>query len=190
MNTNLRWITVLACGTVFSLLVVRPVGAPETAATTIATEIDRAISSIEKRLVDAADAMPAEKYGFVPTNGEFKGVNSFGQQIAHVADDNYASASRVVGEKPPADSSTTHITSKAEILTYLRGSFALAHRAAASLTAENIVVPVPSLNGGNPSTRLREVVFEISHAENHYGQIVEYLRMNGIIPPASRPQPK
>ena len=128
--------------------------------------------------------------GFVPTNGEFKGVKSFGDQITHVADDNYADTAFVLGEKPPADSSATHITSKADILAYLRGSFALAHRAAASLTAENIVVPVPSLNGATPSTRLSEVVVEIGHAENHYGQIVEYLRMNGIIPPASRPQTK
>ena len=95
-------------------------------------------------MVGVAEAMPEEKYGFVPTSGEFKGVKSFGDQVKHIADDNYGGYSFTLDEKAPADSGTTHITSKADIVAYLRGSFALAHRAAAALTRENIVAPVPA----------------------------------------------
>lgn len=189
MNTRISWIATLACGITVTFLAARPVAAPDTGPATIATVIDEAVSSIEKLVVDAADAMPAEKYGFVPTNGEFKDVKSFGDQIKHIAEDNYGGYALVLGETPPADSSAAQITTKADILTYLRGSFALAHRAAAVLTAANLVTPVPSPNGST-DTRLAIMIGLLGHAENHYGQIVEYLRMNGIIPPASRPQPK
>lgn len=189
MKANTRWITIVALSVSLTLVgFVRRVASRDQAAPTIASVVDESVTSIEKRVVDVAEAMPDEKYGFVPTNGEFKGVKSFGDQLNHIADDNYAGYAGVLGEKPPADSSAAHIASKAEILSYLRGSFALAHRAVAALTTENIVTPMPTPNGGPSSTRLETVIGEIAHAENHYGQLVEYLRMNGIIPPASRPQ--
>ena len=188
MNAKAQLLAAIGVGTL-SLFVPRVIASPDQTAPSIASVVDHSVSSIEKRVVGAAEAMPEEKYGFVPTNGEFKGVMSFGDQIKHVADDNYGGYAFVLGEKPPPNSDATHITSKADILTYLRASFAFAHRAAAALTVENVVAPAP-LSDGRPYTRLAAVIEELGHAENHYGQIVEYLRMNGIIPPASRPQPK
>jgi hypothetical protein len=88
-------------------------------------------------------------------------------------EDNYFRYGLVLGEKP-TDRSAAHITSKAEILTYLRGSFALGHRAAVSLTKENILTLMPGPNGGSSWTQLEMVIDEIEHAENHYGQLVEY----------------
>jgi hypothetical protein len=186
MKTKTLVLVAVFGGLILTLFVAAPFASPESSTPSIASVIDRAVSSIEKRVVGVAEAMPEEKYAFVPTNGEFKEAMSFGDQIKHIADDNYGGYSFVLGEKAPANSHDTHITSKADILMYLRGSFAMAHRAAASLTAENVVTPVP-LRDGRSYTRLAMAVEVIGHAENHYGQIVEYLRMNGIIPPASRP---
>jgi hypothetical protein len=186
MKANTLVIVTVFGGLALTLGAARPLASPESSEPSIASVVDGAVSSIEKRVVGVAEAMPEEKYVFVPTNGEFKGVMSFGDQIKHIADDNYGGYSFVLREKAPASSHDTHITSKADILTYLRGSFATAHRAATSLTAENVVTPVP-LQDGRSYTRLAMAIEVIGHAENHYGQIVEYLRMNGIIPPASRP---
>ena len=71
--------------------------------------------------------------------------------------------------------------SKADILTFLKDSFAEGHRAAATLTVENMLRPV-----GQAKSRLHRAEFGVAHAFDHYGQMVEYLRMNGIVPPASR----
>ena len=161
---------------------------------TISTLLDRKISDLGKRLVDTAEAMPEEKYNFAPSNGEFKGVMTFGEQVSHIAEDNYGAFATVLGEKPnitPGGSGPSGQWNKAEIISYLRDSFTLGHRAVTTLTPENVVAPLAS--PGNPDervTRLELVLFVISHSENHYGQIVEYLRMNGIIPPASRPPAK
>ena len=78
-------------------------------------------------------------------------------------------------------------TSKTELIAYVRGAFAFAHRAIATISADNVVTP---LSNDRRLTRLGLTLEEIGHSENHYGQIVEYLRMSGIIPPASRPQTK
>jgi hypothetical protein len=91
------------------------------------------------------------------------------------------------GRRSPASSSLggngpENLTTKAEIVKFLRDSFALGHRAAATLTAENMLQPP----GKSKSIRLRLAVFAVEHANDHYGQMVEYLRMNGIVPPVSR----
>jgi len=187
MNTKAHWMTAVSFGLALAVVGGVRLVASYQAVASIAGVVDEQVSNIENLVVGVAEAMPEEKYGFVPTNGEFTGVKSFADQLKHIADDNYGGYASAVGEKPPADSNAGHITSKAEILTYLRGSFAMAHRAAATLTTENIVTPIPGQNGGS-FTRLEVIVGEIGHANNHYGQLVEYLRMNGIIPPASRPQ--
>jgi hypothetical protein len=186
MATKPRSIALVACAGMVLSLYARPLASPDPDAPSIATVVDHALSSIETRIVGVAEAMPEEKYGFVPTTGEFAGVMSFAEQIKHIANDNYGGFSFVLGEKPPADSSAT---SKADILAHLKGSFALAHRAVATLSAENAVTPM-QLPNGHSFTRLAMAIEVIGHSENHYGQTIEYLRMNGIIPPASRPTAK
>ena len=155
---------------------------------TIASVTDREISIIENDMVPAAEAMPEDKYNFAPTSGEFKGVRTFAQQVKHVANTNYAFWSAVLGEKPAVDTANDNgpdaIKTKAEIVKYLKDSFALGHRAAKSLTAENNLERVSLGEGKAP--RVFWVTFGVAHGFDHYGQMVEYLRMNGIIPPASR----
>jgi uncharacterized damage-inducible protein DinB len=149
------------------------------------------VTFLERQLVEAADAMPADKYSFAPTMGEFTGVRSFGQQVKHLAATNYILAAGTLGEPPPADAGDETgpeaLRTKADILEYLRGSFRALHRAAAAIDEGNQVVgnvPISPLIGR--ATRLGYVQEAPLHAYDHYGQMVVYLRMNGVVPPASR----
>ena len=144
-------------------------------------------------IVSAADAMPADKYGFAPTDGEFKGVRTFGQQVKHLAATNHILAAAALGEQPPADAGDEvgpeTVRTKAEILDYLNGSFAHLGKAIDANRDKNGTVkssPISPLKG-TETTRLALTVETMIHAFDHYGQMVEYLRMNGVVPPASRP---
>jgi uncharacterized damage-inducible protein DinB len=147
----------------------------------------------EKEIVSAADAMPADKYGFAPTDGEFKGVRTFGQMVKHLSATNYILAAAALGEEPPADAGDElgpeAVRTKAEILSYLKSSFAHLGSAIEAIGQKDTPVkssPISPLKSAE-ATRLALVVEFFMHAYDHYGQMVEYLRMNGIVPPASRP---
>jgi uncharacterized damage-inducible protein DinB len=144
-------------------------------------------------IVSAADAMPADKYGFAPTDGEFKGVRTFGQQVKHLAAANHILAAAALGEEPPAgagdEMGPETVRTKAEILDYLNGSFEHLARAIEAIGDKNATVkssPISPLKV-TETTRLALTVEAMIHAFDHYGQMVEYLRMNGVVPPASRP---
>src|SRR5215472_7593217 len=144
-------------------------------------------------VVSAAEAMPADKYGFTPTDGEFKGVRTFRQQVKHLAAANHILVAAALGEEPPPDAGDElgpeAVRTKAEILDYLNGSFADLGKAIDAIGEKNGVVkssPISPLQG-NTATRLALIVEAMIHAFDHYGQMVEYLRMNGVVPPASRP---
>ena len=157
---------------------------------TMAQVMDRAVSGVEGEFVSAADAMPEEKYSFAPSQGEFKGVRDFSQQVKHVAAVNYIVGAAILGEKPPAEvggeSGPDSVKSKADIAKYLKDSFAYVHKAVGALDEKNAVAPIKSPFGQGNSTRLGLATLIVGHCFDHYGQMVEYLRMNGIVPPASR----
>ncbi len=161
---------------------------------TLSSVMDRRWSGAERQFTDLADAMPEDKYAFAPTSGEFKGVRSFGSQVKHVAAGNYEYAAVMLGEKPPVDTGgedgPENIKSKADIMKYLRDSFAYMHRAMKALDEKTVVEPIKPPYGSAPTTRLAVAIGAFSHVGDHYGQLVEYLRMNSIIPPASRPRPR
>ncbi|PYX01089.1 MAG: hypothetical protein DMG86_10920 [Acidobacteria bacterium] len=147
----------------------------------------------ERVLVSSADAMPADKYSFVPTDGEFKGVRTFGQMVKHLSATNYILAAAALGEEPPADAGDElgpeAVRTKDEILRYLKGSFAYLDKAIEAIGQKSTPVkssPISPLKS-TEATRLALVVESLVHAFDHYGQMVEYLRMNGVVPPASRP---
>ena len=158
---------------------------------TIASIVDREISTVEKQIVEAAEAMPEDKFNFSPESlkipgSEYKGVRTFAVQVKHVASSNYFIWSPLTGDKVPESikdgNGPSDLRTKADIIKFLKDSFALGHKAAATLTAENML----QTTGNSKSTRLRLAEFGVAHAYDHYGQMVEYLRMNGIVPPASR----
>lgn len=158
---------------------------------TIASVIDREISNVEKEVLEAADAMPEDKFNFSPESlhipgSEYKGVRSFAVQVKHIATANYFFWSPITGDKLPEGlkdgNGPENLKTKAEIIQFLKDSFALGHKAAATLTTENML----QNPGSSKSTRLSLATYGVAHAFNHYGQMVEYLRMNGIVPPVSR----
>src|SRR5882757_4601794 len=163
---------------------------------TIASAIDREMTIVEKELIDAAEAMPEDKFDFSPEKlnlpgRDYKGVRTFGQQLKHVAASNYLIWSPITGEKPPDTvndgKGPDNMKAKAEIIKYLKDSFAFGHKAVARLNESNLVQPIIR-NNKPPTTRLFLATFAAAHCFDHYGQMIEYLRMNGIIPPASRGQ--
>ena len=152
--------------------------------------LDGSVNYAEHELVPAADAMPEDKYSFAPTSGEFKNVRTFAQQVKHVAAVNYMLGASIIGEKSPVDtggeSGPDAIKTKAEIVQFLKDSFAYLHKAVGSITEQNQGLPIKAPFGDAPSTRLGLSVITVAHCLDHYGQMVEYLRMNNIVPPASR----
>jgi hypothetical protein len=158
---------------------------------TFASVLDHQLANTEKTVVPAADAMPEAKYDFAPTQGEFKGVRTFGAEVKHMAVANYALGAAILGEKPPVDlaggpDGPANIKSKADIMKFLNDSFVYAHKAVNSINENNILEPIKSPFGSGMTTRLALAMSISGHPYDHYGQMVEYLRMNGIVPPASR----
>lgn len=157
---------------------------------TITSILDGGIKNAEGEFVPAAEAMPEDKYGFAPTTGEFKGVRTFGQQVKHVAAVNYMVAAAILGEKSPVDlggeSGPDNIKSKAEIVKFIKDSYVYAHKAVGTITAENATGEVQLPFG--KFTRMGLGMLVTAHSFDHYGQMAVYLRMNGIVPPASRGQ--
>jgi uncharacterized damage-inducible protein DinB len=157
---------------------------------TVSQVMDWAVSGVEREFVPAAEAMPEDKYAYAPTGGEFKGVRSFAQQVKHVAAVNYLVAADMLGEKPPVElggeSGPDSVKTKADIVKFLKDSFAYAHKAIAATNEKNQVEPIKSPFGEGTTTRLGMATLIVGHCFDHYGQMVVYLRSNGIIPPASR----
>lgn len=159
---------------------------------TVTMVLDHTVLNLEYEFIPAAEAMPEDKFSFAPTNGEFKGVRTFAQQIKHVAAVNYEIGAAILEQKPPVDineeSGPASVTSKADILKYLKESFAYVHKAIATINEKNVVETVKSPFGEGAVSRLGLATSIAWHGYDHYGQMVVYLRMNGIVPPASRQQ--
>lgn len=161
---------------------------------TITSVLHMQLGIVEQEVVSAAEAMPEDKYSFAPTNGEFKGVRTFAEEVKHIAYANHIFFGPLMGEKIEAKSieqntnGPAELKTKAEIVQYLKDSFALGHRAIATITTENVVEPLAQPIFPFLSTRLACASIGTWHPMDHYGQMVEYLRMNGIVPPASRPR--
>jgi hypothetical protein len=107
-----------------------------------------------------------------------------------LAANNYRQATVILGEKPTADQvneqGPDEVKTKTQIVDYLIGSFASLHRAVAEITEKNQVAPIAGTSGTWQRARLGLAIDAVAHSFNHYGQLVEYLRMNGIVPPDSR----
>lgn len=145
------------------------------------------------RVLAVAEAMPEDRYAFVPSNGTFTSVRSFSSQLKHIAADLYLDGGAILGDSlrgnVVGEDGDSTVKSKAEIIAYLRGAFAYMRRAAATIDDANTLVDRPSwLPYGPPAqARLRLAITDLAHTDDHYGQLVEYLRMNHIVPPGSKP---
>lgn len=157
-----------------------------------ARSLEILFSIVERNVVSAADAMPADKYSFVPITGEFKEVRTFGQQVKHLAATNHILAAAALGEEPPSnagdESGPAVPYTKADILSYVKDSFAHLHKAIEKIDDRSLPIkssPISPLRKED-ATRSGLIVEALIHSYDHYGQMVIYLRMNDVIPPASR----
>ncbi len=158
---------------------------------TIVDAINVTWADEQKDFIALADEMPEAKWNFKPTRGEFKDVRTFGEMVKHVACANEGFAKEMLGATPPEacdKGGPNPAKTKAQIMKYLRDSFAMLDEQLNSIDEKNEMQPVDGPYGG-PNTRIGMAVLAAWHVADHYGQLVEYVRMNGIVPPASRPVP-
>jgi hypothetical protein len=154
----------------------------------------------EYEVRSAAEAMPIDKWSYRPAPGLFKNekpdfgpaeMRTFGEQIKHVACSNFAFAAELDGTTPPEacdKGGPSAAKTRAELLVYLRDSFAALKKSLSAITAKNMYDAIEGPYAG-PNTRLGLAEVCIWHAADHYGQLTIYLRLNGIVPPASRSTP-
>ena len=154
---------------------------------------DELLNLLEQQLMGVVKEMPAEKYSFAPSatnfaasqGSKYEGVRTFGQQVAHLAQANYYFFSLVSGEKPDTDvKAIGSMSSKDQLVAALQSSFAFAHKATATLTPANAFEEIKGADGMH--SRIGVANFAVAHGYDHYGQLIEYLRMNGMVPPGSK----
>ena len=154
----------------------------------IADSVSAPLGFIEGSFLGVAEAMPEDKYGFIPTAGKFDDARSFAEQVKHVACAQFAFFNEFEGKKPPDDCEKgghDPAKTKAELIKYLKDSFDYSNHVLATLTEKNALDRVEGRYAG-PNTKLGISVIAVWHITDHYGQLVEYLRMNGIVPPVTQ----
>jgi hypothetical protein len=166
----------------------------------VGSALTRTFGYQEYEFRSAAEAMPEEKYAFRPAvQGKFTEpapfgpteLRTFAEQIKHVACANFAFSAELDGKKPPEacdKGGPSTAKTRSELLTYLRDSFAAMNKSLAAISSKNMYEAIEGPYAG-PNTRLGIAEVAIWHAADHYGQVALYLRLNGIVPPASRPNP-
>jgi len=165
--------------------------AAEPTTSVISKSIDNDVKGIERELVPLVQAMPADKFEFAPTHGAFTGVRTFRQQAMHVAYELYVIGAGLLAEPVPTKSGPDEngpadIKTKDDVVKYLQDGFAYAHKAIATITDRNATELIKSPFGDKQVPRITVATIFAWHSFDHYGQMVVYARMNGIVPPASR----
>jgi uncharacterized damage-inducible protein DinB len=166
----------------------KPATQQENIPSSIADSVSSTLQFVEGNFIGIAEAMPESRYSFVPTAGKFDDVRSFGEQVKHVACAQFAFFNEFEGKKPPEDCEKgghEPARTKPELIQYLKDSFDYSNRVLATLTAKNALDRVEGRYAG-PNTKLGISVVAVWHITDHYGQLVEYLRMNGIVPPMTQ----
>jgi hypothetical protein len=157
----------------------------------IADSVGETLRWTEGQFAGLAEAMPEEKYSFIPTGGNFKGVRTFAEQVKHVACAQFAFFNEIEGKTPPEHcekGGPEKAKTKAELLKYLRDSFAYGNKVLATINEKNALERVEGPYAG-PNTKLGIAVTAVWHIADHYGQLVPYARMNGIVPPTTQQYP-
>jgi hypothetical protein len=178
----------------------QPTAAEMSKKETVSSALLRILDDVEYELRSAAEAMPEGKYGYRPALGMFKSekpaygpaeVRPFAEQLKHVACANFAFAAELDGQKPPEAcdmGGPSPAKTKKELLVYLRDSFVAIRKSLGAIQEKNMYDPIEGPYGG-PNTRIGLADLVIWHNADHYGQVLLYLRLNGIVPPASRESP-
>jgi uncharacterized damage-inducible protein DinB len=161
------------------------VGYDKTLSPSLASVAKTMHATIRRNIADAAKEMPAQEYAFRPTPQ----VRTFGQIIGHLVEANFFFCSQAAGEKSPATTNYEQITDKATLVKDLNDALAYCDRVYAATTDANFSRPVKvSYGAGTPSAntvRGAVLMFNIAHNNEHYGNIVVYMRLKGHVPPST-----
>jgi uncharacterized damage-inducible protein DinB len=151
----------------------------------LSAEVRRDYQTVRDYFIRAAEKMPEADYGFKPSPD----VRTFGQQVAHVADDQYNLCAPAKGEtRNAAYQQIEHtLSTKADLVAALRAAFAYCDGAYDALTDAGGTAMV---GAGKARTRFGMLNWNLWHTWEHYGNVVVYLRMKGLVPPSSEPRPQ
>lgn len=152
----------------------------------VAEAFDLSVTGAERATLALASAMPEDRYNFKPSQGAFKGVRTFAELAKHIAVDNYVNGASLLGDKLPAERGAREngpaaVRTKAEVITFLQDSFTYLHKGMNTVNERNLMEVIPLTEGGQ-APRLMVISSAISHPWDIYGQMIEYLRMNGVDP--------
>lgn len=137
-------------------------------------------SMAKNNVLKSAEEMPESSYSFKPTDS----VRTFGQLVGHVADGQYEFCSSVVGDNTKPPEVEKNKTTKADLIEGLKTAFAYCDKAYNSLTDAQAASTVKFF--GRDMAKLTVLNFNTAHTDEHYGNMVTYLRMKGLVPPSSK----
>ena len=160
-------------------------GYPDELSPSLASSAKAMHAMIRRDLAEAAETMPAGEYAFRPTPE----VRTFGQIIGHLIDANFFFCSQAAGEKSPATADYEQITDKAALVKSLNDSLAYCDRVYAATTDANFIQPMQIVNvmgtGSTNTVRGAVLMYNITHNNEHYGNLAVYLRLKGHVPPST-----
>ncbi|MGA7913745.1 MAG: DinB family protein [Candidatus Acidiferrales bacterium] len=160
-------------------------GYPDELSPSLAAGVNAMHAAIRRNLAEAAENMPAEEYGFRPTPQ----VRTFGQLVGHLINSNFYFCSQVAGEKSPATADYQKITDKPTLVKALNDSLAYCDRVYAATTDANFLQPTHIANvfgtGSTNTVRGAVLIYNVAHNNEHYGNLVVYMRLKGHVPPST-----
>ena len=145
------------------------------------TSVKAVFDMLKGNLAKSAEKVPEDVYAFKPTPE----VRSFGQLIGHVADSHFSICAAAAGEKPSQSGIEKSATTKAALVKALGESIAYCDKVIAGMDDTKGVEVTKFFTG--PTTRHGVLWFNTSHSYEHYGNLVTYMRLKGIVPPSSEP---
>jgi len=159
-------------------------GFGEVASPSMAAVVKGMHATIRRNLAEAAESMPADEYSFKPTPE----VRTFAQLIGHVIFGNFYFCAQAKGEQPQLNQNYEKVTEKAALVKALNESLAYCDEVYGATTDANFnqLVKATAPNGGGAQTgRGSLLVFNTAHNNEHYGNIIVYLRLKGHVPPST-----
>ena len=160
-------------------------GYPDELSPSLAAGVNAMHAAIRRNLSEAAENMPANEYGFRPTPQ----VRTFGQIVGHLINANFFFCAEIAGEKSPATTDYQQITDKAALVKALNDSLAYCDRVYAATTDANFLQPmqIPNVDGRGSTNTVRGArpIHNIAHNNEHYGNLVVYMRLKNHVPPSA-----
>src|SRR5688500_6328743 len=173
----------LTCAAMSAAAQTTDAGFGDAASPSMAVVVKNMHATIRRNLAEAAESMPAADYVFKPTPE----VRTFGEVIAHIAFGNFLFCSQAKAEQPPSRESYAKATDKATLVKALRDSLAYCDDVYGATTDSNFnqLVKIPGQKGVAEAARGAVLVFNTTHNNEHYGNLVVYMRLKGLVPPST-----